>query len=231
MTPPVVYESSFASAFSRSGIRVGRVRAHADPVALDLDVRLEPQNLGRVPLDLLDVVGLDVDEAERRPVRRREPLLELVDRRRQAASSTGWNPQRVVRRPGVVVRRDARGARAPPAPASRICATKLRISSAATPLPRACGSDVDTRQLGDARAGHAAEAIDTTGDRRRRLAIRTCPPWSSAFVDAPELLVVVRVAPGRVLDLAAELVPELVEGVAVGGRGLADHGVRNCASR
>ncbi len=105
MTPPVVYESSFASAFSLSGIGVGRVRAHAHPVSFDLDVRLQPQHLGRVPLDLLDVVGLDMDEAERRPFRRCEALPELVDRCGDHELDRLETPT-LVHRPGVGVRRE-----------------------------------------------------------------------------------------------------------------------------
>src|SRR5581483_3604128 len=50
------------------------------PAASGLDVRFEPKHLGGVPPHLLDIVRLDVDEAERRPLGRRETLLELIER-------------------------------------------------------------------------------------------------------------------------------------------------------
>src|SRR5204863_7949094 len=60
---------------------IGRVRAYPYPVSFDLDVRLEAEHLRGVPPDLLDVVGLDVDEAERRSLAWCKPLLELCKRR------------------------------------------------------------------------------------------------------------------------------------------------------
>ena len=80
-------------------------------------------------------------------------------------------------------------------------------------------------QLGDARADHAAER-----DPDRPAAVVLGDPGRAGLgqlVDLLELLVRVRVAPLGVVDLLPELAPELVEDLAVGGRGLADHGVRN----
>ena len=191
MTPPVVYESSFASAFSLLGIGVGRVRAHAHPVPLDLDVRLDPQHLGRVSLDLLDVVGLDMDEAERRPVRRREALLELVDRRGELQLERLESPAGV-RSAGALVRSDD-------ADFDHLRAGLAHLRDEA---PRQLGGDAastrgrpdeETAQLGDACSGHTAEgdpdrlAVPCLGDPgRARL---------RQVVDLLELLVGVRVAP------------------------------------
>ena len=168
-----------------------------------------------------------MDEAERRPVRRREALLELVDRRREAQLES-LEPPAAVRGPRALVRGDD----------VELDHLRPGLAHLRDEAPRQLGGDAsstpgrpdeETAQLGDARSDHAAER-----DSDRLAAFSLGDPGRARLrqlVDLPELLVRVGVAPGGVLDLLPELEPELVEDVAVGIRRLADHGVRNCASR
>ena len=168
-----------------------------------------------------------MDEAERRPVRRRQALLELADRRSELQLDRLKSPAGV-RRAGALVRSehsDLDHLRAGLAHLRHEASGQLD-SDASSTRGRA---NEETAQLGDARSGHVAE-----GDPDRLAALVLGDPGRARLgqlVDLLELLVRVLVAPRRVLDLLPPLEPEPVQDLAVGGRGLADHGVKNCASK
>ena len=217
-----MYESSFASALSRVRLGVGRVGAHAHPVAFDLDVRLEAQHLGGVPLDLLDVVGLDVDEAERRPVGRRKPLLELCERRPEREFDRLESPA-VIDRTRLGVRREhleLEHLHAAFTHLSGDLAHELRRKAA----PPRFGPDIDDVEeaeplplpLRDREAVLACEQDDLVADR---------------VLEPSKVLGKVVLAPRLVRNLRIERLPQLADERQVVGGGGTDHGVRYWARR